>query len=291
MTLTYLEQKYNIDDGLELAKAVTQDYAKSFYFASKFLPKNKRQDAYNIYAFCRLSDNLADDTDSWQMGKRLELINSWEAEVKNVFKTGKTENLILKVAHQTALKYNIPEKYFFELITGVKGDLTKLRFETYDELDRYCYLVAAVPGLMLSYILGFTDPKALKYATEFGKAMQITNILRDLKEDWQRGRVYLPQQDLEKFSYSETDLSKNLVNDNFKKLFETYIEKARNMYIFGYQGLQYLTPEGRFCAKLCGLVYSAILDKIVQHDYDVFSQRASTSTLEKLWLVGKALIG
>ncbi|MEI6728232.1 MAG: phytoene/squalene synthase family protein [bacterium] len=290
MTLAYLEQKYNLADGFELAKAVTQDYAKSFYFASRFLPKNKRQDAYNIYAFCRLSDNLADDTDTWDMDKRLELINAWEREVKNVFKTGKTENLILKVTHQTALKYNIPKKYFFELIEGVKGDLTKLKFNTYDELDNYCYLVAAVPGLMISYILGFTDPKALKYASEFGKAMQITNILRDLKEDWQRGRIYLPQKDLEKFGYSETDLSQNIVNDHFKNLLKAYIEKAKNMYTFGYQGLQYLTPEGRFCAKLCGLVYSAILDKIEQQDYDVFNKRARTSTLEKLWLVGRALI-
>ena len=290
MTLTYLEQKYNSTDGLELAKAVTKDYAKSFYFASRFLPKNKRQDAYNIYAFCRLSDNLADDTDSWQIDKRLELINAWENEVKNLFKTGKTENLILRVAYQTAEKYKIPHKYFFELIEGVKGDLTKIRFNTWDELDHYCYLVAAVPGLMISYILGFTDSKALNYAAKFGKAMQITNILRDLKEDWLRGRVYLPQKDLEKFSYSESDLSLNIVNDNFIKLLKNYIEKAREMYTFGYQGLQYLTPEGRFCAKLCGLVYSAILDKIEQQDYDVFSQRARTSTLKKLWLAVKALI-
>lgn len=291
MNLTYLEQKYNLTDGAELAKAVTKDYAKSFYFASRFLPKNKRQDTYNIYAFCRLTDDLADDTDSWPMEKRLELINSWENEVKNVFKTGKTVNLILNAAYQTAQKYNIPEKYFFELIDGVKGDLTKLRFETYSELDQYCYLVAAVPGLMMSYILGFTNPKALEYASEFGKAMQITNILRDLKEDFGRGRIYLPKQDLEKFGYSEANLSQDVVSKNFKNLLKSYIERARNKYALGYLGLQYLTPEGRFCAKLCGLVYSAILDKIEQQDYDVFSKRARTSTLEKLWLVGRALVG
>ena len=290
MTLNYLEAKYNLTDGFKLAKAVTKDYAKSFYFASRFLPKNKRQDAYNIYAFCRLTDNLADDTDSWQMDKRLALINSWEDEVKNVFQTGETENLILKVAHQTARKYNIPEKYFFELIDGVKGDLTKTRFETDKELDRYCYLVAAVPGLMMTYILGFTNDKALEYAAEFGKAMQITNILRDLKEDFERGRIYIPQEDLKKFGYSQDDLGQNIVNTNFKNLLKTYINRARDMYSFGYQGLKYLTPEGRFCAKLCGLVYSAILDKIEQQEYDVFSQRARTSTSEKLWLVGKALI-
>jgi phytoene synthase len=290
MTTNYLETKYNLQNPELLCKKITQDWAKSFYFASRFLPKNKRQDTYNIYAFCRLTDNLADDTDDWELAKRLDLINSWQTEVANCFETGKTDNLILQATYATILKYQMPQQYFLDLITGVKSDLTKTSFETYEELDKYCYLVAAIPGLMMTYILGFTDKKALEYATEFGKAMQITNILRDLKEDLTRGRIYLPHQDLVKFNYFETDLKSQKVNANFKELVKFYIQKARKMYKNGYNGLQYLTPQSRFCAKLCGLVYSAILIKIEKQHYDIFTKRASTTTLEKLVMVIKAKI-
>lgn len=290
MTLDYLEQKYNLHDGLLLAEAVTEDYAKSFHFASKYLPKEQRQDTYNIYAFCRLTDNLADDTDSWPLEKRLKLIQDWEDKVKKCFKDRTSDNLILKVAFATAKKYQIPERYFLELIEGVKSDLTKTRFKTYQELDRYCYLVGAIPGLMVTFILGFTDIKALDHAISMGKAMQITNILRDLKEDMNRNRLYLPQQDLQVFGYTEEELKNGVVNSNFENLMKSYIEKANQMYSYSYLGLRFLSKEGRFCAKLCGLVYSEILVKIEKQNYDVFSKRASTSLFNKLTLVLKTLM-
>lgn len=288
MTLNYLEEKYNLKDGLLLAEAVTKDYAKSFHFASKYLPKTRRQDTFNIYAFCRLTDNLADDTDHWPLDQRLKLILDWEEKVKECFLHKNSDNLILKVAFDTAKKYQIPERHFLELIEGVKSDLTKTRFKSFKELDHYCYLVGAIPGLMVTYVLGFTDIRALDHAISMGKAMQITNILRDLKEDMNRNRLYLASEDMQEFGYSEQDLKNGLVNTNFKNLMKMYITKANEMYEFSYFGLQYLSKEGRFCAKLCGLVYSEILNKIELQHYDVFTKRANTSFFNKLTLVLKA---
>jgi len=290
MDLNYLQEKYNIHDGYLLAEEVTKDYAKSFHFASKYLPKEQRQDTFNIYAFCRLTDNFADDTDSWPLEKRLELIQKWENKVRQCFKEKTSDNLILKVAFDTAKKYQIPERFFLELIEGVKSDLTKTSFQTYAELERYCYLVGAIPGLMVTYILGFTDIKALDHAISMGKAMQITNILRDIKEDLHRNRIYLPHEDLQAFGYSQTDLKNHLVNENFKNLIKSYIEKANQMYEYAYLGLRYLSKEGKFCAKMCGLLYSEILVKIEKQNYDVFSKRASTSMFNKLTLVLKTMM-
>lgn len=278
-----LPQKYSYQTGLELAKKITQDYAKSFYFAAKFLPRDKKNDTYILYAFCRQTDFLVDDLGG-DLESKKQALDLWRKMTLEAFEKNISDNSILDLFVKVFAKYKIPERLAFELIDGVEMDLSKNKYKNYQELERYCYLVASVPGLMMTYLLGFSDQKALFYAQKLGLAMQLTNILRDIKEDYQNGRVYLPTQDLVKFGYSLDDLKSQKVDSNFQNLLKFYIQKARDLYTEANSGIPYLSPEGQKTAKLASKIYSAILTEIETQNYDVFAKRASVSTWKKFWL-------
>ena len=278
-----LPQKYSYQTGLELAKKITQDYAKSFYFAAKFLPKDKKNDTYILYAFCRQTDFLVDDLEADVEAKK-QALDLWRKMTLEAFEKNISDNPILNLFVKVFAKYKIPQKLAFELIDGVEMDLGKNEYQNYQELERYCYLVASVPGLMMTYLLGFDDQKALFYAQKLGLAMQLTNILRDIKEDYQNGRVYLPTDDLVKFVYSLQDLQNQKVDSNFQKFLKFYIQKARDLYLQADLGIPYLSPEGQKTARLASKIYSAILGEIEAQNYDVFKGRASVKTWKKFWL-------
>ena len=192
-------------------------------------------------------------------------------------------------------KYPIPENLPLELIEGVLMDTRKNRYETFDELYVYCYRVASTVGLMSSEILGYSEKNALEYAEAMGIGMQLTNILRDIKEDAAMNRIYLPQEDLKRFNVSERQILAGEFDDNFIELMKFEIERARDFYRKGEQGIALLEKDSRFTVLLASRTYSRILDAIERQNYDVFSRRAHTTfaqkilSIPKIWREAKAI--
>ena len=168
-------------------------------------------------------------------------------------------------------------------------DLNATRYQTFEELRVFCYRVASVVGLMMSHVIGYRDP-ALPHAIDLGIAMQLTNILRDVGEDLDRGRIYLPTEDLQRFHYTEADLRSKLHNSAFQNLMQFEAARARGYYASAQPGIELLSNQGRFAVKIASDVYREILTQIERSRYRVFSQRAVVSKSQKYWLTAKALL-
>jgi phytoene synthase len=269
----------------------TRHYAKSFYFASFLLPKEKRYAAYSIYAFCRYADNIVDMADKGANGKVERRINSLLKNLDETYSNKSLETIVFSAFANTVKKYEIPKYYFTELIEGVGMDIKTRRYETFTELETYCYKVASVVGLIMSEIFGYSDSAALQYAVHLGKAMQLTNILRDIHDDYKMGRVYIPQDELAKFGYSGQDIKDKIINNNFISLIKYQIERARLYYSLAEKGIPYLTDDGsRTTVVLMHKIYSGILDKIEQKGYNIYSGRAFVNRSEKLSITAKYLL-
>lgn len=266
----------------------TRHYAKSFYFSSFLLPKEKRRAAYAVYTFCRYADNIVDarkditnEIIQEKFGKLHEFLNAVYSNQSFINNTD--------CAFADAVRtYKIPKQYFIDLVDGVCMDITTKRYETYQELDVYCYKVASVVGLIMSEMFGYSNAAALTNAIALGKAMQLTNILRDIKEDYKMNRVYLPKEELDCFNYTEDDIKNNVVNDNFKALMKYQMERAREYYNIAKNGLPYLTDDGsRTTAVIMLKTYSGILNKIEESGYDIYSQRHFVSLPSKVVMTSK----
>lgn len=287
----------------EECKDYTRNFAKSFYFSSFLLPKEKRAAAYAVYTFCRYADNIVDCGISPSIENiryKFQELNLFLDEVYYILnelkdpidKSNNLPNLINHSAFaQTVFKYKIPRKYFNDLIEGVCMDTEHSRYNTFAELENYCYKVASVVGLIMTEIFGYSHKAALPYAVYLGKAMQLTNILRDIKEDYQMDRIYLPNDELKWFEYREEDIKNGNMNENFATMMRFNIDRARAYYELSTHGFPYLTNDGsRTTVVLMFKIYSSILNEIEAYGYDVFSGRRFVSTAEKLKLTGLYLI-
>ncbi|HMS40265.1 MAG TPA: squalene/phytoene synthase family protein [Pyrinomonadaceae bacterium] len=287
--MTELEKAY------EYCESVTKLHAKSFYFAAKFLPAHKRKAVYPIYAFCRAVDDEIDE--SVDETKAIEAVEKWKVNLEDVYfpakaQSGKDERPKTKDQNQVFLawkdllqNYKIPQNLPLELVEGVLMDTKIKRYETFDELYVYCYRVASTVGLMSSEILGYSDKKALEYAEALGIAMQLTNILRDVKEDAAIGRIYLPQEDLQRFEISEEQIFANKFDGKFREMMKFQIERARNYYAEGEKGIALLEKDSRFTVLLASRIYARILGEIERQDYDIFIKRAHTTSAQKLSMI------
>jgi phytoene synthase len=193
------------------------------------------------------------------------------------------DEMALRAFAMTVRQYDIPQSCFLEIAEGCRMDLTISRYQTWEDLRKYCYRVAGVVGVIMSRVFGLDDPAVEAQAIMMGEAMQLTNILRDVKEDAERGRIYLPLEDLERFGYAEHDLMCGVVNEPFRLLMKFEIDRARQLYRTGAEGLSHLADDGsRFTATAMGVIYAGILRAIEKLDYDVFSSRARLTLPQKL---------
>jgi phytoene synthase len=179
-------------------------------------------------------------------------------------------------------QYHIPPRYAEQLIDGVARDLVQKRYQTFDELAAYAYGVASTVGLMSMHIIGFAGPEAIPYAIKLGVALQLTNILRDIGEDWHSGRMYLPAQELAAFGLTEWDIAIGKTDRRWRDFMRFQIDRNRRLYDEARPGIALLNRDGRFAVAAAGELYRAILTDIETHDYDVFSRRAHVSGLSKL---------
>lgn len=283
-----------IEKAYEYCKKVTKLHAKSFFFAAKFLPKHKQKAVYPIYAFCRHVDDEIDEIGEGDQQKAIETVEKWKANLNQVYQSRKIEitkskdqELVFDAWSDLLQTYKIPQNLPLELIEGVLMDTTIKRYETFDELYVYCYRVASTVGLMSSEILGYSDKIALEYAEAMGIGMQLTNILRDIKEDAAIGRIYLPQEDLRKFNITEAQIFAGVFDENFEKLMKFQVARARKYYLKGEQGIPLLEKDSRFTVLLASRIYAKILDEIEKQNYNIFTKRAHTTKSQKMFSIPK----
>jgi len=268
------------------AAAATARGSKSFYFATRFFPPELARAAHAVYWFCRHTDDLVDETPSLEQGTRD--LEAWSRELEAGLRGEEVTHPVLRLFLDAARRYHIPGEYPLDLIEGMRMDLRCTRYESFDELRVFCYRVASVVGLMMSHVIGFRGP-ALEYAIDLGIAMQMTNILRDVGEDLQRGRIYLPSDEPARFGYSEEDLRAGRRTPEFRALMRLQVQRAREYYAGAMPGIAMLNPEGRFAVKVAADVYRAILGQIEMADYDVFSRRAVVPARTKYWLTARSM--
>lgn len=285
-----MENKTNIvpdflNGKYEEYREYTKHYAKSFYFSSLVLPKEKRNAAYAVYAFCRYADNIT-DISGYESEEFLESkINLLLETLNEVYRQAEAGSGNISDFTLTVKKYGIPRIYFRELVEGIKTDIRKKKYYNFDELDVYCYKVASVVGLIMTKIFGYTDPKALDYAVMLGKAMQLTNILRDIPDDYSMGRIYLPKDELDSFGYSEKDIMNKVIDDRFRAFMAFQINRAREYYAEAEKGIGMLINDGsRSTVKMMSKIYAGILNEIENNNYDIYSKRHYVSTFSKVMM-------
>jgi 15-cis-phytoene synthase len=259
-----------------LCEQITRDHSRTFYTATAIMPRASRRAIRALYAFCRTSDDVVDVSS----GDREAQFAAWREAVLHT--SSDPENTVLLAWTDTRLKYQVPDKYIEQLLDGVARDFTKERYDTFGELAEYCYGVASTVGLMSMHIIGFSGHDAIPYAVKLGVALQMTNILRDVGEDWRAGRLYLPQEELAHFGLSETDIDAGIVDDRWRSFMRFQIGRTRRLYRESMPGINMLSTSGKFSVAAAAELYSAILDDIEVHDYNVFNRRAHITDSRKV---------
>ncbi|NTU92796.1 MAG: phytoene/squalene synthase family protein [Chlorobiaceae bacterium] len=289
-------KKLSLTNAYEYCRQVARHHAKTFYLATLFLPKKLQNPIFAMYALLRTVDDLVDLAEDKLTNGQLtreeinRSIEAWKKHLGECYDGQKSNDPILMAWQDTIARYAIPIELPLDLIDGVAMDIEFTAFETFDELYVYCYKVASVVGLMTAEIFGYTDRKALQHAIDLGIAMQLTNILRDIGEDVDRGRIYLPLEDLRRFGYSREEFMSKTMNRNFVDLMKFEIERARSYYASADKGIPMLKRDSRFAVSISRRNYSDILKAIEQNEYDVFNRRAyrtryqKLSTLPSIWL-------
>jgi phytoene synthase len=273
------------------AAEATAQGSRSFYFATRFFPPDLAAAAHAVYWFCRYTDDLVDECPNLEEGHRR--LEDWADLLTSAARSSSTDHPVLSVFLDTARRYQIPLEYPFELIAGMRMDLNQTRYETFDDLSLFCYRVASVVGLMMCWVIGFEDPadrdKAAPYAIDLGIALQLTNILRDIGEDLDRNRLYLPREDLRRFNYSEEDLRAHRRTPAFLELMRFEAKRARSYYVRGNAGIPLLHRRGRFAVQIASDVYREILTRLEASNFDVFDHRTVVSAARKYWLTARNL--
>ncbi len=275
-------QDKSMQAAFKYAKSQTAHFSKSFYFSSQILPKEKRWDTFALYSYCRYADNIVDNPRNRADAELFEEIASVSRELHIAYRRGESEHPVIKPFIQVASKRQIPMEYPLDLLDGVKMDLLKNRYETFADLYEFAYRVAGVVGLMMSYVMGFKDKEALVYAEKLGIAMQLTNILRDVQEDKNMNRIYLPLQEIREFGLSEDDFFKENFNHNMYKFMRFQVERAHRYFEEAQPGISMLDRDSQFAIYSASKIYRGILRQIEARGYNPFMGRAFVSQRKKL---------
>lgn len=280
----------SLEESYEHCRQVARRRARNFYYSFVLLPKPQRNAICAVYAFMRRCDDLSDDDTPGEARSR-EAIERWRAELDEALAGRFSGHPVWPAFADTAQRYSIPSEYFHEMIAGVTSDLEPRRIATFEELYRYCYQVASVVGLTVIHIFGFKTPDALPLAEKCGVAFQLTNILRDIREDAEKDRIYLPAEDLARFHVDARDFREAKRSDELVALLEYEARRARQYYKESAPLIEMVDVHSR--ASLWALIeiYSRLLGHIERSNFDVLSRRIQTPAWEKLLIILKAARG
>ncbi|MBD2329882.1 15-cis-phytoene synthase CrtB [Alkalinema sp. FACHB-956] len=290
----------SVETAYESCRQVTADFAKSFYLSTLLMPPEKRRAIWAIYVWCRRTDELVDGADA--KNTTHETLDAWEERLEDLF-TGHPHDDFDVALVDTLEHYDLDIQPFRDMIEGQRMDLYRNRYETFEELELYCYRVAGTVGLMSTTIMGVDESARtapwnchhppylpIKEAVALGIANQLTNILRDVGEDARRGRIYLPLEDLHRFNYTEKDLLNGVLDDRWRALMKFQIQRAKQFFEEADRGITFLSVDARWPVWAASMTYSWILGEIERNQYDVFSKRAYVSTGRKLLALPVALM-
>jgi phytoene synthase len=269
-----------VAESYAFCESIARRQAKNFYYSFLLLDRERRQAMCAIYAFMRYCDDLSDDEG---IADRAGAIARWRQDLESALAGSAPKNPLWPAFTDTVARYKIPHEYFFDMIEGVTSDLQPRRIQTFDELYDYCYHVASVVGLTVIHIFGFKSREALVLAEKCGIAFQLTNILRDVKEDAKKNRVYLPQEDFARFGASAQDPTRDLLAFEAARAKKYYAESAPL--------LDLIEPASRPSLRALIAIYSRLLDRIIASNYDVLRRRIRVPTWEKLWILARSRLG
>jgi len=275
----------SLDASYAHCRMIARQAAKNFYYAFLLLPSEKRRSMFALYAFLRRADDLSDS--SQPVETRRAALSAWRKSLEAALE-GHADDPILPALADTVARWRIAPNHLLDVLDGVEMDLHTTRYETFDELLVYCRRVASAVGLACLSIWGYDPHAPQTAAVDCGVAFQLTNILRDLKEDAERGRVYLPLEDLRRFDYSVDDLRQGVVDDRFHTLVNFEITRARDYYDRGQAVCRWVDHDARaVCTTMIG-TYRALLEEVDRRQDDLLSQRVRISRWRKLWIAGRA---
>ena len=279
----------SLEESYALCGRIARKTGRNFYYSFLVMPCEKRAAMCAIYAFMRRSDDIADGAGNPAVA--LEGLRQWRGQVDAALNGDAAGDPILPALVDTVRRYRIPPRYFHELLDGTEMDQTTTRYTTFDDLYKYCYRVASAVGLVVLPVFGYKDEAALVPAEACGIAFQLTNILRDVKEDAQMGRVYLPLEDLRRFGVSENDIMDSRATPQFLELMKFETARAHEFYEKARPLLDMIDADSRGTLAVMMTIYGGILRKIEESGFAVFDGRIRLSTAEKLWIVGKNWMG
>ncbi|MEA5475837.1 phytoene synthase [Synechococcus sp. CCY9201] len=283
----------SLEEAYDQCRQETAQWAKTFYLGTLLMPAAKRRAIWAIYVWCRRTDELMDSPQAQDLpvAQLAERLDRWEERTRALF-AGQVKDGLDRVMADTLERYPQPLQPYLDMIEGQRMDLFQHRYATFSDLKLYCYRVAGTVGLMTQEVMGLDPayttapwserPDTSQAAVALGIANQLTNILRDVGEDRGRGRIYLPQEDLNKFGYSETDLMAGRLSENWRALMRFQLQRARDWFARSEEGVRWLAPDARWPVWASLRLYRGILDVIERHDYDVFNKRAYVPRVGKL---------
>ena len=277
-----LDGGLSLADAYELCRQVQKAHSRTYYFSTRLFPAEVRPRVHALYAFMRYADEIVDTPHDLPLDAQLAVLEEFEADTMAAISGEAVSNPVLRAYADTVHLCGIDPETISAFMESMKMDTRVFRYPTYSDLETYTYGSAAVVGLMMCRVVGVRDERADRHAEALGVAMQLSNFLRDVGEDWRRGRVYLPLEDLQRFEYTEQDLASGVVDERFVALMRFEIDRARGLYRVADEGMQYIPRGRRFPVVVARELYAAILDRIEAQDYDVFSRRAQVSRPAKL---------
>ncbi len=278
--------------GYEECRAITKWYGTSFYFATQFFPKEMRNGIYAVYAFARIPDEIVDDPDNRDRKQAIEKLEAWRTEWRTAMDAGFSGDHVMNAIVHAFRKYAIPIEDGEAFLRSMSMDEEKSDYRNYAELEDYMYGSAGVIGLMVTRIVGFSTDDAFPFAIKLGYAFQLTNFLRDIREDYDElGRIYMPQDELAQFRLSSDDIRDHVRDERFLEFMKWQIERNREIYRQALPGIKLLNWRGRLAVRISYVLYKAILNEIERANYNVFAGRVRTNYQQKIALSLKALAG
>jgi len=274
--------RYGSVDDLAVCREIHRHYGTTYYYATSLFPSRIRDRVHGLYAFVRVPDEWVDQPSNMSLAEKQSKLETWRTQMLKGLEGARPEHPAMRVFCDVARECSMPVDEAHCFLNAMLQDLTHSRYETYDDLRQYMRGSAGAIGILMCYAMETApDPDSIGGAMSLAEAMQLTNFLRDVKEDYGRGRIYLPQEDLDRFGVTEADIARQETSDRFKNLMRFEIERARSLYACSDEGIKKLPVRVRKAVLLARLLYSQILNCIEGQDYDVFSKRARTNLPKK----------
>lgn len=281
----------DVSTSYELCRRLNAAHGRTYYFATRFLPAHKRAHVHALYGLARYADDLVDRLDlGWEAAQRRKALEAWSEEVLAGLACGATDDPVLRAVLRTVEVHDIDHDDVRAFLASMAMDLTVTRYATYDDLYEYVYGSAAVIGAMMLPVLGATHAMARDRAMDLGVAFQLTNFLRDVAEDWDRGRIYLPLDELDAFGVSEADFHARHVTPAFRRLLAFQAQRARALYRRAEAGWTMIEPGSQRCIRIAHRLYAEILDRVEAADWQVFRVRATVPAHRKLAVAARELL-